>query len=156
MRGGSEAGERVLRRFVERKLARYGEDHNHPDLDGSSRLSPYLHFGHVAAHDVFGAIMTHERWTTRRLGRGAAGAREGWWGVSPSAEMFLDQLLVWRELAFNGCAWTPGFTRYESLPAWARATLEAHLGDPRPHATASTRWTGRRPHDPSGTPLSAN
>ena len=133
MRGGSDAAAGVLRRFVEHKLARYGDDHNHPDLEGSSRLSPYLHFGHVAAHDVFGAIMTHERWTTRRLGRGAAGAREGWWGVSPSAEMFLDQLLVWRELAFNGCAWTPGFAEYQTLPGWARATLEAHLGDPRPH-----------------------
>jgi deoxyribodipyrimidine photo-lyase len=147
IRGGSEAGARVLRRFVERKLVRYGEDHNHPDLDGSSRLSPYLHFGHVAAHDVFGAIMTHERWTTRRLGRGAAGAREGWWGVSPSAEMFLDQLLVWRELAFNGCAWTPGFIGYETLPGWARATLEEHLGDPRPHRYSLDTLDRAETHD---------
>ena len=132
MRGGGEAAHHVLRRFVERRLARYGEDHNHPDLDGSSRLSPYLHFGQVSAHDVFAAIVTHERWTTRRLGRSAGGAREGWWGVSPSAEMFLDQLLVWRELAFNGSAWTPGFAGYDTLPAWARDTLEHHLGDPRP------------------------
>ena len=77
--------------------------------------------------------MTRERWTTRRLGGGAAGAREGWWQVSPSAEMFLDQLLTWRELAFNGAALTPGFTEYASLPAWARHTLEAHLEDARPH-----------------------
>jgi deoxyribodipyrimidine photo-lyase len=47
--------------------------------------------------------------------------------------MFLDQLVVWRELAFNGCAWIEGFETYATLPAWARQTLEAHLGDPRPH-----------------------
>ncbi len=46
--------------------------------------------------------------------------------------MFLDQLLVWRELAFNGSAWTRGFAGYDTLPAWARDTLEHHLGDPRP------------------------
>jgi deoxyribodipyrimidine photo-lyase len=45
--------------------------------------------------------------------------------------MFLDQLVVWRELAFNGCAWTEDFTSYDTLPAWARSTLESHLDDPR-------------------------
>jgi deoxyribodipyrimidine photo-lyase len=146
-RGGSRAGQVVLRNFVERKLDRYGEDHNHPDLDGSSRLSPYLHFGHVAAHDVFAAVMTHERWTTRRLRAGASGAREGWWGTSPSAEMFLDQLIVWRELAFNGCAWTPGFESYETLPAWARATLEFHLSDARPHRYSLEVLDAAQTHD---------
>ena len=136
-----------LRRFVERKLERYGEDHNHPDLDGSSRLSPYLHFGHVSAHDVFAAIMTHERWTTRRLGRSAGGAREGWWGVSPSAEMFLDQLLVWRELAFNGSAWTRGFAGYDTLPAWARARSRHHLGDPRPRRYSLEALDRAETHD---------
>jgi deoxyribodipyrimidine photo-lyase len=131
--GGSDAAHAALRGFVRRKLASYAEDRNHPDLDATSRLSPYLHFGHIAAHEIFSAVMTSERWTSRRLGHGAAGAREGWWGVSPAAEAFLDQLVVWRELAFNGCAWTERFEAYDTLPAWARETLEAHQRDPRPH-----------------------
>ncbi|MEO5898049.1 MAG: deoxyribodipyrimidine photolyase [Vicinamibacterales bacterium] len=138
-KGGSAAAARTLATFVRTKLAGYGDAHNHPDADGTSRLSPYLHFGHISSHEVFSAVMTAERWTTRRLGKTRAGAREGWWGVSPSAETFLDQLTVWRELAFNGCAWTKDFASYDTLPAWARGTLEAHLEDARPRRYSLTQ-----------------
>ncbi len=131
-RGGHDAAVETLERFVRTGLARYADDHSHPDADATSHLSPYLHFGHISPHEVFSAVMTRERWTTRRLAARGGGAREGWWNVSPSSEAFLDQLCVWRELAFNGSAWTEGFERYETLPAWSRATLEAHLDDPRP------------------------
>jgi deoxyribodipyrimidine photo-lyase len=131
-RGGPAAADGVLRDFLSHKLSRYAGEGHHPDTDCTSRLSPYLHFGHISAHEVFSALMTAERWTTRRLGPGRTGAREGWWNVSPGAEHFLDQLVVWRELAFNGCAWGVDYRSYDSLPRWARATLEAHLDDPRP------------------------
>lgn len=131
--GGSAAAAKRLRTFIERGLGRYADDHNHPDADGTSRLSPYLHFGHLAVHELFAGVMTAERWTSRKLGRTRAGAREGWWGVSADAEAFLDQITVWRELAFNGCHWTPGYGSYAALPAWARTTLEAHRRDRRPH-----------------------
>ena len=134
--GGSHHAGQTMQRFVETKLRPYGDDHNHPDADGTSRLSPYLHFGHLSVHELFAAVMTAERWTTRKLQKTRAGAREGWWGVSGGAEAFLDQITVWRELAFNGCHWTPNYGAYAALPAWARATLEAHRGDPRPHLYA--------------------
>lgn len=132
MVGGEPAARRRLARFLTSQLPRYAAEHNDPDADCTSRLSPYLHFGHVSAHDVFSSLMTAERWTTRRLAARGGGAREGWWGVSESANLFLDQLTVWRELAFNGCEWLPGYTRYESLPQWARETIAAHASDPRP------------------------
>jgi deoxyribodipyrimidine photo-lyase len=131
--GGSHAAGRRLRVFLDGRLRKYGDDHNHPDADGTSRLSPYLHFGHLSVHELFAAVMTAERWTTRKLGKTRAGAREGWWGVSAGAEAFLDQITVWRELAFNGCHWTPGYGTYAALPAWARATLDNHRSDRRPH-----------------------
>jgi deoxyribodipyrimidine photo-lyase len=127
-RGGTSTATRLLRTFVQSKLARYGEQRNHPDDDATSRMSPYLHFGHVSAHEIFSAVMTQERFTTRRLGLPRGGAREGWCppplvasiarrpatarsrrsarqrkravaeGVSASAEAFLDQLVVWRHV----------------------------------------------------------
>jgi deoxyribodipyrimidine photo-lyase len=145
MKGGSDAAARNLQSFVERRLGAYEDNHSHPDADGTSRLSPYLHFGHLSAHEIFSAVMTHERWTTRRLaggagvagihgpGRPARGARAGWWGLPASAELFLDQLTVWREVAFNAAEWMPGYDTYATLPAWARQTLERHRDDPRPH-----------------------
>jgi deoxyribodipyrimidine photo-lyase len=148
IRGGSRTARRTLRRFVRDRLASYADDHRHPDADGSSHLSPYLHFGHISTHEVFSAVMTKERWTTRRLSASGGGAREGWWGVSDSAEAFLDQLVVWRELAFNAAAWTTAFETYGAIPAWARDTLEHHGADPRPYVyslraleTASTHDT---------------
>jgi deoxyribodipyrimidine photo-lyase len=131
MTGGERAARKRLAGFLKSQLSRYGAEHNDPDADCTSRLSPYLHFGHISAHEVFSALMTSERWTTRKLAARGGGAREGWWGVSDSANMFLDQLIVWRELAFNGCEWVPDFTRYESLPQWARDTIDAHRADPR-------------------------
>ena len=132
MRGGSERAVMTLNEFVASRLRRYVTDGHHPDLDATSRLSPYLHFGHISAHQVFSGVMTAERWTTRKLGTHARGAREGWWGVSASAEAFLDQLVVWRELAFNGAQYLPRFGSYSALPEWARRTLEAHQHDSRP------------------------
>jgi deoxyribodipyrimidine photo-lyase len=146
-RGGARAAGRALRRFIQTKLGGYGEQHNHPDDEGTSRLSPYLHFGHVSAHDVFTAVMTRERWTTRKLAARGGGAREGWWGVSPSAEAFLDQLVVWRELAFNGCEYLDDVIGYESVPDWARRTLESHLDDPRPHTYSMTQLENARTSD---------
>ena len=133
MTGGPRAAKRRLDTFVDRQSRRYAEDHNHPDLDATSRMSPYLHFGHISAHEIFVALVTHESWTSRKLGGRAGGRREGWWGLSPSIEAYLDQLLVWRELAFNTCEYVPDYQRAHTLPDWARRTLEEHAGDPRPH-----------------------
>lgn len=130
--GGSAAGTRSLETFLTGKLHRYADEGNDPDADCTSRLSPYLHFGHISAHEIFSAVMTRERWTTRKIAGRPAGARTGWWNVTAGAEHFLEQLVVWRELAFNGCTWGADLRSYDALPNWARTTLDAHLEDPRP------------------------
>ena len=132
LQGGSDSATERLNGFLEESLPRYADGHNHPDENCTSRLSPYLHFGHISAHEVFSALMSRERWTSRRLAPRGGGAREGWWGVGPSANLLLDQLVVWRELAFNGCEWIEGFFRAETLPAWALETLRDHADDERP------------------------
>jgi deoxyribodipyrimidine photo-lyase len=148
VRGGPVAGAARLERFVSDLLPRYVDDHNHPDIDGTSRLSPYLHFGHVSAHDVFTSVMTAERWTSRKLAASGGGKREGWWGVSPGAEAFLDQVVTWRELGFNMCVQAPDtYDRYESLPFWARTTLGRHAGDPRPTRYSPAELDRAHTHD---------
>ena len=145
--GGPVAAESRLSHFIGSGLAAYGEAHNHPDADATSRLSPYLHFGHISPHQVFSAVMTAERWTTRKLQKTRAGAREGWWGVSPSAEQFLDQLTVWRELALNGCAWVPDYHSYDALPR-GRAQHSTRIS--MIHALTSIHsrsWTPPSTHD---------
>jgi deoxyribodipyrimidine photo-lyase len=82
-RGGPETAAARLRAFVERDLARYADERHDPDADRSSGLSPYLHHGHLSAHEVFAAVMTREHWTRRKLAASGGGRREGWWGRRP-------------------------------------------------------------------------
>ncbi|MBS1817248.1 MAG: deoxyribodipyrimidine photolyase [Acidobacteria bacterium] len=149
MRGGSRSAEVALGAFVNERLSSYDQRHNHPDDRGTSRLSPYLHFGHIAAHHVFDAVMKHEQWTVGRLGGRPSGAREGWWGVSNPAEAFLDQLVVWRELGFSTCAKRPhDYDRFEGLPEWAQQTLLRHADDPRPFVYDRAAFEAGATHDP--------
>lgn len=132
MRGGSHAGRARLKHFLGRLLPEYGDDRNHPDRHASSHLSAYLHFGHIAAHEVFWSLMETCNWHPGRLSK-PNGSAEGFWNVGQSAEAFLDQLCTWREIGFNMCWREPNYDRYESLPAWAQETLAQHAADPRPH-----------------------
>jgi deoxyribodipyrimidine photo-lyase len=148
LRGGSAAGRERLTTFIDRRLAAYVDDRNHPDDDAGSGLSPYLHFGHVSAHEVVTRLLRREGWKPARLARTAKGAKEGWWGVSPNAEAFLDQVVTWRELGFNMSARRPDYDQYESLPPWARATLEKHAGDKRPQLYSLDELTRAETDDP--------
>lgn len=147
-RGGPAAAAQALARFVRDRLPRYVSDHSHPDAEVTSGLSPYLHFGHIGSHEVFEAVMTSERWTSRNLGSGKRGQREGWWGASPNAEAFLDQLVTWRELGYNMCALRPNdHDAFDSLPVWARATLDRHALDVRPYVYSRDQLMNADTHD---------
>jgi deoxyribodipyrimidine photo-lyase len=144
--GGGEAARKVLGRFLDRRLPRYIEDRNDLDDEATSGLSPYLHFGHLSPHEVFAALAEQEGWTPERLGDDRRGAKEGFWGMSPPAEAFLDELVTWREVGFNR-AKQPGYDRYDSLPGWARETLARHARDPRPEVYSLQDFAAGRTHD---------
>jgi len=144
---GPSAGRARLRTFLDDGLARYGEQRNHPDADAASGLSPYLHWGHLSVHEVVDGVLRREGWSPARLGSRTDGRREGWWGVSPDAEAFLDELVTWRELGFGFCHHVPDHERYETLPQWARATLEAHAEDAREYVYSYEELRDARTHD---------
>lgn len=129
LRGGSGVAQRRLGEFLAHRLAHY-EERSEPDVDASSGLSPWLHFGHIGAHEVFAAVARHERFDPTRAGHVTSGAKQGFWGMSANAEAFLDELVTWRELALNGAAFLPGFDTF-TLPEWAHRSLDKHAGDPR-------------------------
>jgi deoxyribodipyrimidine photo-lyase len=147
IRGGPTAAHARLREFIPR-LGRYDEDRNHPDRAATSGLSPYLHFGHIGSHEILDAIAAHESWRPELLGARAAGTRSGWWRMSASAEAFLDQLVTWRELGFHFCLRTPGYDRFDTLPAWAQRTLQKHARDRRESVYALDELASARTHDP--------
>ena len=109
--GGSVAALERLEQFARGPLATYAVDRNDPSREGTSGLSPYLHFGMLSAR------------------RAALVART--WGGGEGLDAFLEQLLVRRALSFNFARSRPDHASYEALPAWARATLEEHSPDRR-------------------------
>lgn len=148
MPGGSEAAEQRLAHFVAELLPAYAEARNEPELDGTSALSPYLHFGHLSAHQVFAKVTASERWSVDRLGPSIGGAKEGWWKLSPGAEAYLDQLVTWRELAFNMTSHRPdGYRSLDELPDYARATIRKHAGDARERTYTLPQLEQGRTHD---------
>ncbi len=148
LRGGSVAAEKVLERFVSRRLCRYADERNVVDDEVASGLSPYLHFGHVSAHQVFARIVARESWSDTQLAEKPTGSRNGWWGMSPESESFLDELITWRELGYNMCSKQPNYDQYESLPDWARKTIECHQADARPYVYSLDELDEAETHDP--------
>jgi deoxyribodipyrimidine photo-lyase len=131
--GGAKAAQATLKRFLNTRLAGYAENRNHPDEDGTSGLSPYLHFGHISPHEVVASLMKLENWSLSRLQKRSTGSRTGWWGMSTSAESFMDELITWRELGFNMAWQKSNYEDYKSLPTWSLSTLAKHAKDPRPY-----------------------
>jgi deoxyribodipyrimidine photo-lyase len=147
-RGGERAAASALGRFVDERLERYAAERNEPAAGAASELSGYLHFGHLAAHQVLDAVARHERWTPVELAESTSGARTGWWRTGPAAEAFLDQLVTWRELGYQFCRHRPGYDQFDSLPDWARKTLDEHRDDDRPHLYELDAFERAATHDP--------
>jgi deoxyribodipyrimidine photo-lyase len=146
--GGSGAAELCLDEFLTSKLPRYDTDRNQPQLDATSGLSPYLHFGHISVQQVFRHTMATEDWSTEQIAEKAKGSATGWWGTSATVEGFLDELITWREVGFNMCWQQSDYDRYESLPQWAQDTLATHAEDPREYIYSQEEFANARTHDP--------
>lgn len=129
-RGGTAAGAARLHAFLRNGLTGYAADHGRAHLpDGTSRLSPYLHFGHLGPRGIALAVRAAEAPTEAR-------------------EAFLEQLIVRRELAVNFCARNPDYDQWRGLPAWGRQTLQAHAADVREPAYPPDDLASARTHDP--------
>jgi deoxyribodipyrimidine photo-lyase len=146
--GGSHAGKNQINQWVRSGYDRYANDRSHPDDDASSGLSPYLHFGHVAAHEVLAALAKADGWKRTDITGVVNGKREGWWGASPAFEAYMEELLVWREIGFNMCHRESNYDQFDSLPSWAKATLTEHANDPRSYVYDLPTFEMSQTHDP--------
>lgn len=129
IRGGSREAAKVLRRFVRHRLRGYAASRNHPELDGTSGLSPYLHFGHIGPLDVALAV------------RDADAPRA-------DRDAFLEEFIVRRELAINYVRYNPRYDSLDGCEPWALRTLEAHADDERDPLYTRGQLEGAETHDP--------
>lgn len=127
-RGGTVAAFGELRDFIEHKLRGYGNGRNKPEIDHTSRLSPYLHFGHISPVTVALAVDKSDEPTADK-------------------EAFLNQLITWRELAVNLVRFNSDYDSFECGAAWAHRTLSQHAQDHRPVLYTETQLEHAETHD---------
>jgi deoxyribodipyrimidine photo-lyase len=127
IRGGPHAAQRRLEHFLEAGLPRYATDRGDPNA-ATSRLSPYLHFGNISAAEV-----------VRRV-------RDA--GPADAAAGFIDELVTWRELAFNFVHHDPRHRTIAAMPEWARRELHVGESDPRPALYSLEELEAARTADP--------
>jgi deoxyribodipyrimidine photo-lyase len=128
--GGEGEARARLAKFVEQALGDYSAARGKPEAEAVSYLSPYLHFGQISPVEI------------------ALAVRQSQAGAPESRATYLEELIIRRELAINHVWWSPDYDRYEGLPAWARATLKAAAGDPRPHLYDYEAFDAAATHDP--------
>jgi len=129
VRGGRGTAEAALRSFLGERLRGYARDRNRPELDATSRLSAYLHFGQLGPREVALAV------------RASAAPAE-------DKQAFLEQLLVRRELAINFVRSNDAYDRLDGCSPWARRTLAAHARDRRPWRLDEARAVAGDSPDP--------
>jgi deoxyribodipyrimidine photo-lyase len=125
---GEEAAQKRLHSFAIRSVLRYGEDRNRTDVEGTSRLSPHLHFGEISPIQIWHAVADR-----------------------PGAEPYLRQL-AWREFAYHLLVETPETIRepfqaeFQNFP-WRRNTRrlrtwqKGQTGYPLVDAAMRQLWT---------------
>jgi len=128
-KGGTNEALKLLKTFTREKLGEYSKDRNHPEKGGTSRLSPYLHFGHIGPLTVALAVQRSN---------------------APQAQKdsFLNQIVVWRELSINLAHFNTNYDNFECGEAWAHRTLAKHARDARPVIYTEKQLENAETHDP--------
>lgn len=109
--GGEQEAMRHLDVFLSDGIYKYDQAQSDPAVSGTSRLSPYLHFGQLSPVTILNKLFNR--------------------GIK--ADAFVEQLVVRRELAFNYVYYAGERikTIVAFLPAWAYETLDHHRNDKR-------------------------
>ncbi len=128
LRGGTQQALRLLKNFTQQRLHSYAVTRNKPEIEGTSQLSPYLHFGHIGPLTVALAV---EKANAPKVDK----------------EAFLNQIITWRELAVNLVRFNPNYDNFECGEPWAHRTLAAHAKDPRPVLYSERQLEQAETHD---------
>jgi deoxyribodipyrimidine photo-lyase len=114
--GGHKAGLKRLKFFCEELLENYDYDRSKPEVDGSSKMSPYLHYGHLGPQTIALAVEA---------------AAKGNPKLAKSKESYFNELIVWRELSVNFVRYQPEYDSPGCADKWAKETIAAHAKDER-------------------------
>ncbi len=131
-KGGTYAALDRLKLFTGTMLANYDKTRNHPEVDGTSAMSPYLHYGHIGPQTIALAVEA-----AVKADPSLAAARES----------YFNELIAWRELAVNFVRTSPHYDSWLSAESWARTTIAEHARDEREHLYTLEQLEAAETHD---------
>lgn len=116
--GGTHAAIKRLKLFTGTLLEGYEKQRNHPETDGTSCMSPYLHYGHIGPITIALAIEAATKQHPK---------------LKSARDSYFNELIVWRELAINFVRYTPDYDSPSCAESWAKTTIAEHARDEREH-----------------------
>lgn len=117
-KGGTHAAQERLKLFTTKLLLDYEVQRNKPESDGTSCMSPYLHYGHIGPQTIALAVDA-----AAKADRSLQSARDS----------YFNELIAWRELSINFVRYTPNYDSPDCAEAWAKKTIAEHARDEREH-----------------------
>jgi deoxyribodipyrimidine photo-lyase len=131
-RGGTHAALKRLQLFTGKMLGDYDAQRNHPETDGTSCMSPYLHYGHVGPITIALAVDAAVKADPK---------------LREARDSYFNELIAWRELAINFVRYTPNYDSPECTENWAKATIAEHARDERERLYTLEDLETARTHD---------
>ncbi len=114
--GGHRAAVKRLHKFCDEMLAAYDKDRSRPEVDGSSKMSPYLHFGHIGPQTIALAVEAAVRRNP---------------SLQAARDSYMNELVVWRELSVNFVRYQAEYDSPGCADNWAKETIAEHDRDER-------------------------
>ena len=101
--GGSVAGHACLEHFLADKLPRYSKERSKPDdplKNSASRLSPYLHYGHVSMEEVVARVFDKIQWKPELINPKTRN-KDDFFCRDEDVNGFLDEAITWRDVGYQ-------------------------------------------------------
>ncbi|XMB72029.1 deoxyribodipyrimidine photolyase [Mycoplasmatota bacterium WC30] len=117
----------ILEDFIENKLQNYHQN-NDPSKDFTSGLSPYLKFGFISPLTIMIRMDSVN---------------------SLNSALFLEELIVRRELAYNFIYYNPNYYKFNFMTyQWAYDTMNIHILDEKEYIYSIDDYIKQNTHDP--------
>ncbi len=130
--GGTHTALARLKLFTEKMLPGYELQRNKPEADGTSCMSPWLHYGHIGPQTIALAVE-------------AAAMNDP--GLKSARDSYFNELIAWRELMVNFVKYQPNYDNVECAENWAKKTIAEHAGDERDHLYTLEQMEGAATYD---------
>lgn len=115
--------------FIKVKLDSYAKDKNNPDDAAVSELSRYINYGFISSQRIALEVIKSDN-------------------SDENKEIFLEELVVRKELSDNFCLYNRDYKSFNSLPNWAKDSLNMHKNDLRIHLYSLSELETAKTQDP--------